>query len=61
MTGDNVPPFPIGAKVRLLGCAFGEPGRVLHMEQRKVAVNWSDFDYLTQQARNRWCRPIYQH
>ncbi|MGD1061640.1 MAG: transposase [Terracidiphilus sp.] len=28
--------FPIGAKVRLRGCAFGEPGTVLRIEQRKV-------------------------
>jgi hypothetical protein len=47
--------------VRLRGCAFGEPGRVLRMERRKLAVNWSDFDYLTQQARNRWCQPKNRH
>ncbi len=45
MTG-NVPPSPIGAKVRLRGCAFGEPGTVLRIERRKVVVYWHDLDYL---------------
>ena len=34
------PPFPIGAKVRLRGCAFGQPGTVLRIERRKVVVFW---------------------
>jgi hypothetical protein len=45
MTG-NVPPFPIGAKVRLRACAFGEPGTLLRIERRKVVVYWHDLDYL---------------
>lgn len=38
--------FSIGAKVRLRGCAFGEPGTVLRIERRKVVVLWHDLDYL---------------
>ena len=49
MTG-NAPPFPIGAKVRLLGCAFGEPGTVLRIERRKVVVLWHDLDYLARHS-----------
>ena len=49
MTG-NVPPFPISAKVRLRGCAFGEPGTVLRIERRKVVVLWHDLDYLARHS-----------
>jgi hypothetical protein len=42
--------FPIGAKVRLRGCAFGEPGTVLRIEQRKVVVLWHDLDYLARHS-----------
>lgn len=42
--------FPIGAKVRLRGCAFGEPGAVLSIERRKVAVYWPDLDYLARRS-----------
>lgn len=38
MTGNGPPPFPIGAKVRLRGCAFGGPGTVLRIERRSVVV-----------------------
>jgi hypothetical protein len=41
------PPFPIGAAVRLRGCAFGEPGAVLRIERRKVVVYWQDLDFLS--------------
>jgi hypothetical protein len=34
--------FPIGAKVRLRACAFGQPGRVLRLERGKLAVLWAD-------------------
>ena len=42
------PPFPIGAKVRLRGCAIGEPETVLRIERRKVVVLWADIapDYV---------------
>lgn len=40
-------PFPIGAAVRLRGCAFGEPGAVLRIERRKVVVYWRDLDFLS--------------
>jgi hypothetical protein len=40
-------PFPIGAKVRLRGCAFGEPGTVLRIERCKVVVYWRDLDFLS--------------
>lgn len=46
MTRAESPQFPIGAKVRLRGCAFGEPGTVLRIERRKVVVLWHDLDYL---------------
>lgn len=49
MTG-NAPPFPIGAKVRLRGCAFGEPGTVLRIERRKVVVYWHDLDFLSRHS-----------
>jgi hypothetical protein len=39
-------PIPIGAKVRLRGFAFGEPGTVLRIERRKVVVCRHDLDYL---------------
>ena len=41
------PPFPIGAKVRLRGCALGEPGTVLRIERCKVVVYWPDLDFLS--------------
>ncbi len=44
------PPFPIGAKVRLRGCAFGQPGTVLRIERRKVVVFWHDLDYLARHS-----------
>jgi len=44
------PPFAIGAKVRLRGCAFGEPGTVLLIERRKVVVLWHDLDYLARHS-----------
>ena len=44
------PPIPIGAKVRLRGCAFGEPGTVLRIERRKVVVLWHDLDYLARHS-----------
>jgi len=43
-------PFPIGAAVRLRGCAFGEPGAVLRIERRKVAVYWQDLDFLSRHS-----------
>lgn len=42
--------FSIGAKVRLRGCAFGEPGTVLRIEQRKLVVLWHDLDYLARHS-----------
>lgn len=44
------PPFPIGAKVRLRACAFGEPGTVLRIERRKVVVYWPDLDFLSRHS-----------
>lgn len=49
MTG-NGPLFPIGAKVQLKGCHFGQPGTVLRIERRKVVVLWHDLDYLTRHS-----------
>jgi hypothetical protein len=43
----NAPPFPIGAAMRLRGCAFGEPDAVLRIERCKVVVYWSDLDFLS--------------
>jgi hypothetical protein len=40
------PPFAIGAKVRLRGCAFGEPETAFRTERCKVVVYWHDLDYL---------------
>jgi hypothetical protein len=42
--------FSIGAMVRLRSCAFGEPGTVLRIEQRKVIVLWRDLDYLARHS-----------
>jgi hypothetical protein len=28
------------------GCHYGQPGTIQRIEQRKVAVDWSDLDYL---------------
>ena len=41
------PPFPIGVRVQLRGCHFGEPGAVLQIERRKVVVYWQDLDFLS--------------
>jgi hypothetical protein len=42
------PPMPaIGARVRLKGCNFGPPGRVLRHERRKVVVYWIDLDFIS--------------
>lgn len=49
MTG-NGPPFPIGAKVQLKACNFGQPGTVLRIERRKVVVLWHDLDYLARHS-----------
>jgi hypothetical protein len=47
VTGNGPLPFPIGAAVRLRGCAFGEPDAVLRIERRKVVVYWRDLDFLS--------------
>lgn len=44
------PLFPIGAKVMLRGCHYGQPGTVLRIERRKVAVYWADLDYLARHS-----------
>jgi hypothetical protein len=49
----NGPPFTIGAKVRLRGCASGEPGTVLRIKRRRVVVLWHDLDIWAGTARNR--------
>jgi hypothetical protein len=37
----------VGARVRLKGCNFGPPGRVLRHERRKVVVYWIDLDFIS--------------
>jgi hypothetical protein len=50
-TGTKPPEqISVGAKVRLRGCAFGEPGTVLRIERRKVAVYWQDLDFLSRHS-----------
>lgn len=41
-------PLPaIGALVRLRGCNFGQAGRVLRHERRRVVVYWPDLDFIS--------------
>lgn len=42
--------FPIGSRVLLKGCRFGQPGTVLRIERRKVVVYWRDLDYLSRHS-----------
>jgi hypothetical protein len=40
------PQFPVGSRVLLKGCRFGEPGTVLRIQRRKVATLRPDLDYI---------------
>ena len=42
--------FAVGDRVFLRGCAFGEPGTILRIEQRKVVILWHDLDYLARHS-----------
>lgn len=44
---EEPPPFAVGARVRLHGANFGAAGRVLRIEHGKVAVLWTDLDFIS--------------
>jgi hypothetical protein len=47
MPAECLPMPAVGAMVRLKGCNFGPPGRVLRHERRKVVVYWIDLDFIS--------------
>ena len=42
--------FPVGSRVLLRSCPYGQPGTVLRIERRKVVVYWRDLDFLSRHS-----------
>jgi hypothetical protein len=38
--------IPVGSKVYLKICRYGEPGTVIRRERARLVVLWSDLDYI---------------
>ena len=38
--------IPVGSKVFLKACRYGEPGTVIRRERTRLVVLWPDMDYI---------------